>query len=78
MLDAKIIQEVERLPLKERLTLLEILARSVQREISAQTGKRKESSLGRVLGALRSEHKLPPSDEEMKEDYINYLIKKYS
>ena len=72
----QIVNEAMGLPLHERLTLLELLAYSIQQELSGKRGSRNGSSLNRVLGALKSEHPTP-SDEEIKNEYIDYLIEKY-
>jgi hypothetical protein len=39
--------------------------------------ERKLAAVQRLRGILKSSGK-PPSDEELKEDYTNYLIEKYS
>ena len=80
--------ELEKLPLAERLALIEMLTRSVREEIASTTVQpdtqhervaiqpRPGSSLSRVLGMLKPDGPMP-TDEELKEDYINYLIRKY-
>ena len=39
--------------------------------------ERKLAAVQRLRGILKTSEK-PPSDEELKEDYTNYLIEKYS
>jgi hypothetical protein len=72
----QIVNEAMGLPLHERLTLLELLAHSIQQELWEKRGSRNGSSLNRVLGALKLERPAP-SDEEIKNEYIDYLIEKY-
>ena len=78
MLNTQLVQEIEKLPLKDRLTLLEFLAHSVQKEIRENAGKPGQSLLPRVLGALKPTAGLPPDDHMLKEEYAEYLIQKYS
>jgi hypothetical protein len=80
--------ELEKLPLVERLALIERLTHSVREEIAssaeppdtqpemAAIQPKPGSSLSRVLGMLRPDGPMP-TDEELKEDYTNYLIRKY-
>jgi len=71
----QLIEEIRQLPLEERLELLEIISRSVRAE------RRPRASSGSVSSRLRGIAKFdgpPPSDEELKEDYIRYLTEKYS
>ncbi len=78
MIYPQIVKEVERLPLKERLALLEFLAHSVQKEMAEQNQSDKGSVLPRVLGALKDELGFDLNDRRIKEEYVQYLIQKYS
>jgi hypothetical protein len=78
MIYPQILKEVERLPLKERLALLEFLAQSVQKEIGEQPLSSKESILPRVLGALKAGSNDDLTDKRIKEEYAEYLIRKCS
>lgn len=77
MLDTDLLQQVDRLPLKDRMALIEYTARSVQSELAGKRTKKRGSSLDRVLGALREKGKPAPSDEELKEMYVDSLIEKH-
>jgi hypothetical protein len=82
--------ELTKLPLKERLALIEMLTRSVREELiswsvtdqpvelqeSAALRPKPGSSLSRVLGMLKPDGPMP-TDDELKEDYIKYLTGKY-
>jgi len=62
------------LSLNEQLMLIEILARSIRKKVES-TPKRK-SSLALMRGIIKPDGAMP-TDEELKEDYVDYLIKKY-
>jgi hypothetical protein len=53
MIYPQILKEVERLPLKERLALLEFLAQSVQKEIGEQPLSSKESMMTSQINELK-------------------------
>jgi hypothetical protein len=71
----ELLSEIERLPLAERVELLEVITRSVHEEI--QPRARREGTVNRLRGIAKPDGPVP-SDEELKEDYINYLTEKYS
>ncbi|MDX9992868.1 MAG: hypothetical protein RBS68_12590 [Anaerolineales bacterium] len=77
MLNTNLIHEVDLLSVKERVALMEYLARSVQKELE-KPHRKKGSSLNRVLGALREKGKPAPTDEEVQNMITDYLIEKYS
>jgi hypothetical protein len=72
----EIASQVARLSLKERLLLLESLAHSVRQDLTAPVERQTGSSLSRVFGLLTPEGPMP-TDEELKEGYVDYLIEKY-
>ncbi len=78
MLDTNLLQQVDRLPLKDRMILIEYAARSVQTELAGKRAKKRGSSLNRVVGALRVKGKPAPTDEEVKKMYVDHLVEKYS
>lgn len=73
MLDSLVL-EIRQLPLLTRLALVEIIAESVRQELAQVSEPVMADSLTR--GMLRPEGRIP-SDEELQDDYINYLIQKY-
>ena len=72
-----IASEVVRLPLNERLLLLETLTRSVREELVAPITQQVDTSLRLVCGMLKPDGP-PPTDDELREDYASYLIGKYA
>lgn len=98
MVDRELIERVIRLPVAERLELIELLTHSLRSAIPSESAGRTEgaelvhasrsqsadqpspseraAALTRLFGAL-SDDRRPPTDAEWKEDYINYLTRKY-
>jgi hypothetical protein len=72
----ELLNEINRLSLEERLSLLEALSHSLREEFSKNTGQ-KASPSTKVRGIARPEGSAP-TDEEIKEDYTDYLLKKYN
>jgi hypothetical protein len=73
----QILTELDTLSLEERLKLLEALTRSLQGELRPRLRARKGSSLKRVMGILRPTNGKIPSDSDLKDDYINHLVRKH-
>jgi hypothetical protein len=71
----QLLSEIVRLSLAERVELLEAITRSVREEIQPRAHRR--GSVGRLRGIAKPDGPAP-SDEELKEDYVNYLAEKYS
>jgi len=87
MTQQEIFREVVSLPFKEQAELVEKIGRSLKQSI-AENGdnkiEEKELSIEERMAIVESlagcaavEGKTPPTDEEVKEDYINYLVEKY-
>ncbi len=77
MIYQEIVTEIENLSLDEQLSLMETLARFISR----RTFKRKvpETSLERVRGMLKPVPGEPiPTDTDLADDYIDYLMRKYA
>jgi len=68
--------EIERLPLDEQLALLEVLSRSLRKTLTQSNTRKSGKSLKLVRGMLKPDGPMP-TDEELKEDYTDYLIRKY-
>lgn len=71
----EILIELQKLPLPERLTVIEQLTRGMRDELQAQ--QRKSVPVGELRGIAKPVG-APPTDEEIKEDYTRYLMEKYS
>jgi hypothetical protein len=68
-----LIQQIRDLPREDRLSLLRELVKTLEAEepIPLRT-----SSLARVRGLLKKDTP-PPTDEQIRESYVQYLIEKY-
>ena len=75
MTHQQLLSEIGRLPLAERVELLEAITRSVREELQTRAPRR--GSVMDLRGIAKPDGP-PPSDEELKEDYIRYLAEKYS
>ena len=67
--------EIIRLPVHERLSLLELVTRSLHEDVSPHV--RTKSLAARLRGIARPDGSAP-SDAEVREDYTTYLERKYS
>ena len=65
-----LLNEIEQLPLEEQLAVLEALSRHIRRSL--------EQRPRRNLRGILATDAEPPTDDEIKDDYADYLIKKYS
>jgi hypothetical protein len=72
----QIVEEAMRLPLQERLSLLDTLIHSIQQEFGERRKSQTGSSLNRVLGVLKTNGP-SPTDEDLTTEYIDYLVEKY-
>jgi hypothetical protein len=71
----ELIAEIRRLPMEERLLLLESLSRDIRESLRPRVPK--GSSLERVLGMLAPDGPLP-TDEALRDAYADYLTEKYT
>ena len=87
----EVVKEARQLPLAERKAAVEEITSSIREEIEANgsvtpaaSHAKADSSREERLAAFHRLHGMlktdapPPTDEELKEDYINYLAEKYS
>ncbi|HZS45248.1 MAG TPA: hypothetical protein VFC63_09120 [Blastocatellia bacterium] len=65
--------QIQKLPLEDRLTLLEAISRGVHEELRP----RRRVKVEEVRGIAKPDGPMP-TDEELKEDYTRYLMEKYS
>ena len=89
MTHEEIIREIHQLPLDKRKVVLKAIERSVQDEQQAAEKTRsienqdqlsteeRLAAVQRLFGILKRDGKAP-TDEELKEEYANYLAEKYS
>lgn len=71
----QILAEIAEFPTEEKMQFMMDLNQLIQKELRLKYPPK--TSAERVRGMLKPEGELP-SDEELKEDYINYLIEKYT
>ncbi|MCC6299760.1 MAG: hypothetical protein IT314_10710 [Anaerolineales bacterium] len=74
---SQLLTEIDRLSVDERIRLMEALTRSLQVELRPTRRKKRGSSLQRVMGVLRVKGGKVPSDNELREQYVNHLIQKH-
>lgn len=76
----QLVTEMEKLPLPEQLSLLEVLAGMIGRQVVRPTAvaavANGDDSLARVRGMLKPVRGAMPSDEELEADYTDYLLRK--
>ncbi|CAN5243772.1 hypothetical protein BH20ACI1_BH20ACI1_28820 [soil metagenome] len=87
MTQQEIYREAAALPFDEQKELVEKLSRNLQRETSENGNKEAEERelsieerkaiVDSLRGIAAVEGKTPPTDEEIREDYTNYLMEKY-
>jgi hypothetical protein len=87
MTHEELIQEINQLPRDKRKALGEAILRSLQDEQlsrDSEGGEQREVSREEKLAAFHRLRRMlktdgpPPTDEELKDDYIKYLAEKYS
>lgn len=67
--------QVRQLPLRERLDLLHVLTLSLKDELDSPN--QAPSALERIRGIAKPDSE-PPTNQERKADYADYLAEKYS
>jgi hypothetical protein len=80
----QITEQIRSLPISERIAIIEEISRGVRENLKEKGGNKKELSIeerkavvDRLRGGAAVEGRTPPTDEEIKEDYANYLLEKY-
>ena len=76
MIYRDMVTEIVKLPVEERLLLLEELTRSLRADLSAQERSAGASRPKLSRGMLKPVGPLP-SDNDLRQDYTDYLIRKY-
>ncbi|MGB9180960.1 MAG: hypothetical protein WCB68_17140 [Pyrinomonadaceae bacterium] len=94
MTQQQFIEEIKHLSIAERIALIEEISRSVREDLKMSEGdttnsvkknasvdederERRVAAVRRLRGIIKFDGP-PPPEEELKEDYVNYLIEKYS
>ena len=81
-MQTEIIEQIIRLPIAERMKIIEQISRSVSRDLrESKTEKSSQNARNaaylRLRGIASVEGKVPPTDEEVKEDFMSYLSEKH-
>lgn len=75
MTQEQLVDEIRRLPIEQRLGLLEMISRGVREEMQPR-GER-QSLVESLRGIVKFDGE-PPTDEEVKDMRADYLSEKYS
>ncbi|MCB0197180.1 MAG: hypothetical protein KDJ65_34860 [Anaerolineae bacterium] len=77
MIYQDLVTEIEKLPLAEQLSLMETLARLISRRVVKPTAP--ENAVERVRGLIKPvAGETTPTDAQIRDDYTDYLLKKYA
>ena len=81
-MQVELIEQIIHLPIAERVEIIERISRSVREDLQANkkdktTITERKQAVNRLRGIASVKGKTPPTDEEIKEDYTNYLMEKY-
>jgi len=82
----QLIEEIRRLPVADRVALIEVISRSLREDSALPVGDTRAAPeraadpptlSQRLYGVLKFDGD-PPTDEELKDAYADYLLEKYS
>lgn len=80
----EIIKEILAFPIVEQFEIVEKIQSNIKKNLKPQNSERKELTVEEkraivesLAGIAKVEGKPAPTDEEVKEDYANYLAEKY-
>lgn len=83
-MQTEIIEQIIHLSISEKVEIIEKISRSVKENLNEIGAEERVLSIEErtaIVDSLRGiaavEGKTPPTDEEIKEDYTNYLLEKY-
>jgi hypothetical protein len=82
MMRAELIEQIIHLPIAERVEIIERISRSVREDLRESEAEKpsleeRKAAYNRLRGIASVKGKTPPSDEEVKEDFMNYLSEKH-
>jgi hypothetical protein len=81
MIHQQVLEQIYHLPIAERIEIIEKVSRSVREDIQENQKEvsieERRNAIDRLRGIASVKGKTPPTDAEIKEDYINYLSEKY-
>lgn len=81
-MQTELIEKIIHLPIVERVEIIERISRSVREDLRENDSKKpsleeRKAAYNRLRGIASVEGKTPPNDEEVKEDFMNYLAEKH-
>lgn len=81
-MQTKLIEQIIHLPIAERVEIIERISRSVREDLREKQNteysiEERRKAVDSLRGIAAVKGKTPPTDEEVKEDYTNYLAEKY-
>ncbi len=80
-MQVELIEQIIHLPIAERVEIIEKISRSVREDLRDNDEKtnleERMKAVDKLRGIAAVKGKTPPTDEQVKEDYANYLAEKY-
>lgn len=81
-MQTEIIEKIIHLPIAERIEIIERISRSLREDLQENDADetlldKRKAAYHRLRGIAAVEGKTPPTDEEIRVDYMNYLAEKY-
>lgn len=82
----EIVKQINQLPITERVEIIEEVSRGVRLDLRNSNGasesqdaarEKRREAIRRLRGIAKVEGKPAPTDEEVKQDYYDYLAEKY-
>lgn len=82
----ELVKQINHLPIAERVEIIEEVSRGVCLDLRNQNGsgenhdlikEKRREAIRRLRGVAMVEGKVAPSDQEVKDEYYNYLDEKY-
>ena len=83
MMQLELIEQIIHFPIAERVEIIEQISRSLREDLrenkseSSSTNDERQAAYFSLRGIAAVEGKIPPTDEEVKEDFMNYLSEKH-
>ena len=81
-MQTEIINQIKHLPITDRIEIIEEVSRSVKEDLqkngdTSNSIEERKKAVDRLRGIASVEGKTPPTDEQIKKDYINYISEKH-
>lgn len=81
-METEIIDEIIQLPIAERLEIIDKISKSLREDMGLTendepSAEKRHAAYLSLKGALAVPGKTPPTDEEIKKGYVDYLSEKY-